>query len=198
MKVVLFFWREETRTPESLRHLMFGRYGEGGILFVMDNMMEGFWTSKGTKYKRYYWVSKSERMWGGCEADLLLLSLNDEEQYKLWSTCDACVQAGKPFNLMDILLMHVPFRDVPDRSVIDAPTLNNAQAIILMLRESLRVDNPLRNGIEGLNSRQTFMEDLYERIRPYSLPILWTNLNNLVKWPTDVVSYTPRVEGHEH
>ena len=198
MKVVLFFWREESRTPESLRHMMGGRYGEGGILFVMDNMMEGFWTSKGHKYRRHYWVNKCDRMWGGCEADLLLLSLDEDEQYRLWCTCDACAQANKPFNLVDILLIHVPFRDVLDRPVVDAPTLNNAQAIVLILREGLRTDNPLRNGLEGLNSRQTFVEDLYERVRPFALPILWSNLNNLVKWPVDVVSDTPRADGREH
>jgi hypothetical protein len=198
MKVILFFWREETRTPESLRYMMFGRYGEGGFLFVMDNMMEGFWTRKGQTYRRYYWVNRTDRMWGSCEADLLLLSLDDEEKHRLWTTCDACAQANKPFNLVDILLIHVPFRDAPDRSVIDAPTLNNAQAIILILRECLRSDSALRNGIQGLNSRQTFMEDLYERIRPHALPILWVSLNNLVNWPVDVVSDTSHMEGREH
>ena len=198
MKVVLFFDQEKSRTPGSARHVMFGKYGGGGFLFVHENCMEVFWTSQGGEYRRLIWKKQYKAMWDGSDTDFLVIGADEEEQHKLWSTCDVCVKAQKPFNLVDLLLIHIPFRDVEDRSVIDAPTLNNPQAIVLILRECLRMDNPLRNGIDGLNSRQVFLEDLFERVRPYCIPVLWGNLNNLVRWPADAVSDTSGVKGREH
>jgi hypothetical protein len=186
MKVVLFFFNNHGRGPESMRHILYGRYARVGFLFVSDCMMEGFWTSAGQKYGRRFLTCKKDRFCEEGDTDFLLLPVNDEEAHRLWGTCDACVQAGKPFNLVDLLLMHVPFRDVEDLSVIDSPTLNNTQAVILILRECLRIDNQLRNGIEGLNSRQTLTENLYDRLRPYTVPVFWSSLTSLVKWPADV------------
>jgi hypothetical protein len=169
-----------------MRHLLYGKYGEAGFLFVTDCMIEGFWTNSGQKYERRFWTCKKDRFCEHSSVDFLLLPVNDDEAYKLWGTCDACVQVGKPFNLVDLMLMHVPFRDAEDRSVYESSTLNNTQAVILILREGLRLDNQLRNGIEGLNSRQTLTETLYERLRPYTVPVFWSHLTSLVKWPADV------------
>lgn len=111
--------------------------------------------------------------------ECLLLSLDEEETSKILGTCEACVQVKKPFNLSDILLLYVPFREVEDLPIDKAPTLNNAQAIILILRECLRLDNPLRQAIEGLNSRQTLLEDLFRQLQPFCVAITTANMRAL-------------------
>ena len=105
-----------------------------------------------------------------------MLSVDEEEARKFRATCEACAVTHKQFNLQDILLMLMPFRDPAEISIVDAKTLNNTQAIILILRECLNLDNPLRLGLEGLHSRMTFMNNLYDNLAPYALPVLWSNL----------------------
>ncbi len=80
---------------------------------------------------------------GLAASDLLLLSVDEEEQRKLKSTCEACVAARKPFNLKDVMLMYVPFVSPEEISVFEAETLNNTQAVVLILRECLNPTNPL-------------------------------------------------------
>jgi hypothetical protein len=88
----------------------------------------------------------------------------------------------KPFNLQDILLLHAPFREVADLPIDQAPTLNNAQAMVLILRECLRTDNRLRECVDGLHSRQVVLEDLFKGLHPLSVPVCWANLSSLVRW----------------
>jgi len=114
-----------------------------------------------------------------------LLSVDGEETHKLLSSCQACAQTKKAFNLHDLLLIHVPFREPKEIPLFEATTLHNTQAVILILRECLNPDNRLRQGLEGLHSRQTYTETMYERLRPYTLPVLWTVLIDLVRWPDD-------------
>ena len=121
-------------------------------------------------------------MWEDSDSDFLLIALTEDEQEKLWQTCDACVKARKPFNLIDLVLFHVPFREVEDLDVIAAPTLNNAQAIIVILRYCLNSNHNARNALNLLNSRKTLMEDLYCSLRPYALPVLWVSLTALVNF----------------
>jgi hypothetical protein len=182
MKVVLFFSNEHNRGPETVRHVMYGMYSEAGFLFVHDTYLECFWTSAGKTYRRKVWSVETISMWEESDTDFLLLSVNEEEKQKLWATCDACVQARKPFNLIDLLLMYVPFREVEDLPVVSAPTLNNAQAIIVILRECLDANNSLRQAMADLNSRETFIENLYNRLRPYSLPVFWASLTAVVNF----------------
>ena len=187
LKVVVYFLTEEARIEGiDLRALMYGKYMSAGFLFLFEDRMDGFWTSLSGKYTRTTWRSETARMYESGLTDFLLLPVEHEEAGRLYATCDACEKAGKPFNLYDVLLMHVPFREPEDRSVIEAPTLNNTQAVILILRECLDQDNQLRNALVGLNSRQTFLDDLYDRLRPYTLPVYWISLMRLVKWPAGV------------
>jgi hypothetical protein len=172
MKVVLFFMCEEGRRPETIRYMMYGRFSEVGFMFVEKGKeMAVFGTTVHNRYRRF-----SLNMKAGAHFEFLLLPVNDEESTKLYATCDACSKAVKPFNLADLLQILVPFREPDEIPLFDTITLNNTQAVILILRECLEPGNVLRCGIDGLHSRLTFTETLFDRLRPYTLPVLYANL----------------------
>ena len=99
--------------------------------------------------------------------DILQLPVSDDEAGRLLSTCRACVQAKKRYNYRDVLLYNVPFRSPEDRSIFEAPTLHDAQAVILMLRECLDKANPLLDAVLSLNSRTTMPSTLFTSVEPY-------------------------------
>ena len=180
MKVVLFFFNPECRTRETVAYGMYGRYNIGGFMFVRENRVESFYTSLGGTFAKHEIGRRGVDMPGN--TDYLLLPVDDEEMRRILATCEACVTVRKPFNFKDVLLMYVPFREVEDLPIENAPTLNNTQAIILILRECLNTDNRLREGVEGLHSRQTFLEDLYIRLLPLAVQVSWSNISALVRW----------------
>ena len=181
MKVALFFLQRMVKTlDDTVQQLMYGRYTEGGFLFVGDSDIKGFFTIPDREYSMVAFsesfISKCRE--GGAAIEFLMLSIDEEETRKIRATCEAFAKTHKPFNMKDVLLIHVPFREPVEISIFDAQTLNNTQAVILILRECLNQDNPLRVGLDGLNSRKTFMSDLYDRLAPYTLPVFWSSLNS--------------------
>jgi hypothetical protein len=174
MKVVIFF----VGNSDLLRNALFGRYIGGGFLFVEGSKIEAFHSRAGEEYSKHIFSDATIEVFKkeGLETEFLLLSVDEEETRKIRATCEACAATHKQFNLQDVLLMLIPFRDPPEISIVDAKKLNNTQTIILVLRECLNSDNPLRLGLEGLNSRMTFLDNLYDRLAPYALPVLWCNL----------------------
>ena len=174
MKVVIFF----TGNSDPLRNALFSRYLGGGFLFAEGSNIEAFYSCTGEEFsKRPFSDTKINHFKEeGFETEFLMLSVDEEEACKIRATCEACAVTHKSFNLQDILLMLIPFRYPAEISIVDAKTLNNTQAIILILRECLNSDNPLRLGLEGLHSRMTFMNTLYDNLAPYALPVLWCNL----------------------
>lgn len=181
MKVGLFF----SRHTNALTVLMYGTYSECGILFFDDTVIEAFYSIPDHVYSRRV-ISRDEnwnKFWNnnGLEVDFLLLSVDAEEIRRLRATCEACVKVKKPFNMRDVLLIHVPFREPEEFSVTAAPSLNNTQAVILILRECLNQENSIQKCLEGLNSRQTYMDTLYNRLAPYTLSVFWCNLINFLK-----------------
>lgn len=187
MKVVIYFDRETRRTKTSLSYVMYGKYGSSGFMFVGDTDVTCFGPliDSGFGSTVFQKRSAARTNYYDTVTDYLLLGVDEDEGYRLLSSCQACVQTRKAFNLHDLLLIHVPFREPREISLYDTTTLNNTQAVILILRECLNQDNRLRQGLEGLHSRQTYTETLYDRLRPYALPVLWTALVDLVKWSDD-------------
>jgi hypothetical protein len=185
MKVVIYFDREQERVSSSLRYVMYGKYSSSGFLFVGDTDVEAFGTSLNTGYRTHVFRQKASagRDHYDSVTDYLLLSVDEEETHKLLLSCQACVQSKKAFNLHDLLLIHVPFREPREIPLFEATALHNTQAVILILRECLHPGNRLRHAIEGLHSRTTYTETMYDRLRPYTLPVLWANLFDLVRWP---------------
>lgn len=182
--VAIFFTRALNKFAIDVIPDIFGRYDEGGFLFVSETQIELFYAVEGDGYcKRVH--SKRSR----CEVwdtekfsfDFLLLPVDVEEARRIYDTCDACVKVRKPYNMRDMILIHIPFRQPDELSLVEAPSLSNPQAIILILRESLNSENTLRHGLEGLHSRQTLLSTLHDRLSPHTLPVVWDSLINLVK-----------------
>ena len=159
---------------------MYGKYDDCGILFVGDKGIDAFYTMEQSEFKKY--ILTKEKNWKpNVTLDFLLLSLDEEEQQRLKATCVALAATHKPYNSKDELLMYVPFINPVEMSIFEAKTLNNPQAVVLLLRECLSRTNPLRLGLEGLHSRQTFVETLFDRLSPHCLPVLWSNLVGQLK-----------------
>ena len=87
-----------------------------------------------------------------------------------------CAEVRKQYNVSDSLLMWLPFRVPNEISIIDAKAITNPQAIILILRECLNPDNPMLIGLADLHSRKTFIDNLYDRLALYALPVLQSRL----------------------
>ena len=104
---------------------------------------------------------------------LLRLPVDEEETLKLLATCEACVQAKKPFNLTDLFLMHVAFWPAAESSLFDSPALNHTQAVILILRECLNPTNSMRGALAGIHSRKACAHELFLLAQPYGLPVPW-------------------------
>lgn len=160
MRTLLFFQREHARPP--LKQLLFGVYkGCGLMLLEHADSAEMFRTDAG---KTYNWLPSYDRDL----TDFLLLPVDEEASQQIARTCRALCQAKVPFNLKDLLLMHVPFREVADTPLFECETLNNVQATILVLRECLPKDHALQGVLRSLHSRQTLAEDLYTSLLPFS------------------------------
>ncbi len=160
MRTLVFFQRERERPP--LKQLMFGVYKGCGFLIIEDaDSAEMFRTEAG---KTYNWLPSYDREL----TDFLLLPVDEEASQQVARTCKALCLAKVPFNLKDLLLLHVPFREVPDTPLFECATLHNVQAIILVLRECLPQDHVLQAVLRGLHSRQTLAEDLYNSLFPLS------------------------------
>ena len=171
MKLALAFWREHKRTPRTLPYMMYGKYSDCGFVFVGESGIEMFFSSD--KFKRFTLKEYNQAEY---EVDLLLPSVDEDEKHRLKATCEACAEVGKPFNMLDVVLMYVPFASPKELRLEEAHTLNNTQAMILFLRECLNKDNPLRQAVADLHSRQTYLDTLYERLCQHALPVLWSSL----------------------
>ena len=160
---MLFFQREAQRNP--VLQAMYGLYGICGFFMVHDTgRTDMFCTMAGTTFK---WLIEHDR----CGMDFLLLPADRETSLKVYDTCVAIVRSRIKFNLKDLLLMHVPFREVVDTPLFECDTLNNVQCIILILRECLPDDHALQAVLRSLHSRQTLADGLYNNLLPFSVAV---------------------------
>lgn len=188
MKVAVFFYQPFSRVSGTPVHDLYGRYNLGGLMFIEETRVQAFMTRQGGVYASHEWEGQVQGAIQDGSTDFLMLCVDEEEGRKLLATCEACAAVKKPFNLKDLLLLYLPFFEPEDLAFDEAPTLHNAQAVILILRVSLRRDNRLLEGLEGLNSRQTMLQTLYEQILPFTVSITWGGILALVKWPVPVRS----------
>lgn len=185
MKVVICFHRPSDSVVDTLRGIWWGKYTNGYFVFIDESDIKIFATHIDLGVVGYMCKERPSSSFKKYDqyADFLLLAVDEEEARKILASCVACVKSKKSFNLFDMLAIHVPFREPKEISIYDASSIHDTQAVILILRECLNQENKLRHGLEGLHSRLTVAETLYERIRPYTLPVFWTDMVELVKWP---------------
>ena len=191
MKVVICFPRPSDSALDTLRGVWYGKYISGYFVFVDESDIKMFISHVGLGIVGYMKTQRPTSKQTDQLNDFLLLAVDEEETRRLLASCEACVKSKKGFNLYDILAVHVPFREPEEISIYNASSIHDTQAVILILRECLNQENKLRHGLEGLHSRLTVAETLYERLRPYTLPVFWVDMVELVKW-SDKESKTVR------
>lgn len=189
LKTVLYFQRRPCTTPRTphtdLRCIMFGRYGGAGFMFVFKTRTELYSTCSGGVFTQQVLphtpYSSNTRTAHTSDLDSLILSVTPDEARKIHGSCVACAACRKPFNLQDLLLIHThhvllidPPAEIP---LYTAVTLNNAQAIILILKECLDpATNPLmdpaKSRLPTLHSRRTYVETIYDAVRPFAAPVV--------------------------
>jgi hypothetical protein len=98
--------------------------------------------------------------------DFLRLGVTPEEGDLILRTCRGCVRARKRYNLRDLLLKNVPFREPEELALFDTHSLNDTQSVILILRECLPLDNPVAVQVRGLHSRLASASALFEVLSP--------------------------------
>jgi len=169
MRLMIYFFAEHWRGPHHLRTLVYGRYSRVGFAFSDKGKLFLYGTTQGEVFARH---ERGEALLCHEEGklDLLLPDLDAATVDAVFRTCEACAQAKLPFNLQDLLMMHV-LQTADDPRLFDCPKLHNAQAVILILRECLPAEHELRAALNPLNSRFTLPETLYDRIALYCLPV---------------------------
>ena len=166
MKVTVFF----QYYLSGKDHVVFGKYKECGFIFEEGVELQAFFTLPNHTYHKTEFSMGLVSKWKeeGLTLDCLLLDLDMEEMRKVRATCEACAQSVKPFNLYDVVMMLVPFWVPEEIPLYEAKTLNNTQALILILRECLNEENPLRKALEGMNSRKTCLNSVFERLAAHA------------------------------
>lgn len=186
LKTVLYFqhrsWPPRGTPNTDLRSLMFGRYGGAGFMFVFKTRTELYSTCSGCVFTKQVLPHTSALTHTPTrDLDSLILSVTPDEARKIHGSCVACAACRKPFNLQDLLLIHThhvllidPPAEIP---LFTAVTLNDAQAIILILKECLDpATNPLmdpsKSRLPTLHSRRTYVETIYDAVRPFAAPVV--------------------------
>lgn len=174
MRLFLYFHCEDWRTPSHPRYILYGRYSKVGLGFACKSLVTVYYTQQGGCYSRMDDALSFIKGSNG-KVDLLLLPHVDQETAeRVFRTCEACATAKIPFNLQDILLMYAPIVVPTDVPLFRCQTLNNTQAVILILRECLPVDHALYVVLACMNSRQTLAEEFFNALAPYATHIVNT------------------------
>ena len=177
MKVVMFF----LESSDMVLRAIWGRYCGGGLIFVEGSTRDMFTTTPLSNFRKWEFSDSTVKKWNDDSITIhfLQIHVDEEETQKMRATCDACVEVRKRFNMTDTLLKWIPFRDPSELSIVEVKQFTNEQAMILILRDGLKPDNPIQAGLSDLNSRTTFMYTLYDRLALYATPLFWCSLANL-------------------
>lgn len=172
MHLMIYFFTEHWRQQGNPLLSLYGRYSFVGFAFSDRGKLTLFGTKQGGVFSRFDEGQPFTPHLSVHEGrtDLLLPDLEDDTVEKIYRTCDALARTKIEFNLQDLLFIHFPF-DVPEIPLFECKTLNNTQAVILILRECLPKDHEMMGVITGLHSRMTFAETLYDRIALYCVPV---------------------------
>lgn len=186
----LFFKCPASRSPATLKYIFYGRFAGAGFTFRFHDRMESYNTWQGGVFavKKVSLSSLPGADAESSEYHFLRLNVTPDEARKIHSSCAACAACKKPFNLQDLLLIHthhiLQLEPPPEIPLFAAATLNNAQAIILILKECLDpATSPLvrpasNSGFLNLHSRRTFVESIYNTVLPYAQVITWEMVVN--------------------
>ena len=101
----------------------------------------------------------------------LLIPASVDEENMIYTTCEACATSKLKYNLRDVMLSSLPFRNPEEKSLFQTPQLYCSQSIVLILRECLAADNDLNHSLQGLHSRTVTASTLYQHIVQHCKPV---------------------------
>jgi hypothetical protein len=102
--------------------------------------------------------------------DFLRIHVSNEELRRIDETCEACVRTKVPYNTRDMILSIIPLRNPKEKDIYHATSLFCSQSIVLVLRSCLDATHPLQRELASVNSRTITPSQLYDLVRPYSIP----------------------------
>jgi hypothetical protein len=108
--------------------------------------------------------------------DFLLIPSSQDEENKIYTTCEACATSKLKYNIKDVMLSSLPFRNPEEKSLFQPPQLYCSQSIVLILRECLDADNCLNQGLQGLHSRTVTASTLYQNIVQHCGPFAFDSV----------------------
>ncbi len=108
--------------------------------------------------------------------EFLLVPSSEEEEIMIHKTCEACVTSKIKYNLRDVMLSSLPFRDPQEKTLFQASQLYCAQSIVLILRECLNPDNVMARCLQTFHSRTVTASTLYHYTVPHCTPVTFKAL----------------------
>ena len=176
LRVLLGFWptlSSEFRDSTSLGLLeltefIWGAHDDVGIFVETDPGQFAIFTAtvRSNRFMETRWSAllAHQITFIRTRLDFLTLSVTPEEYERILHTCRACVQAKLSYNAHDAALLSVPFRTPCEKGLFEVQALQNMQAVILILRECLDGDNPALAVVQGVHSRTTSSDRLYQAL----------------------------------
>jgi hypothetical protein len=98
--------------------------------------------------------------------DILHVKASACEIEDIRKTCETHVELKTPYNLKDMVFSVLPGRNPKDKNIYEVKTLFCSQAMVLILRQCLEENHPVRNAISSLNSRVVTPSQLYTILKP--------------------------------
>lgn len=98
--------------------------------------------------------------------DILQVKAAANEIEDILAACETHVQLETPYNIKDMILCLMPGRKPTEKDIYNAKTLFCSQAMVLILRQCLDADHPVRKVLTPVNSRTVTPSQLYEILQP--------------------------------
>ena len=98
--------------------------------------------------------------------DILQVKASANEIQDILLACETHVELKTPYNFKDMVLSIIPGRNPKDRDIYKVKTLFCSQAMVLILRQCLDADHPVRKVIEPVNSRVITPTQLFGILKP--------------------------------
>jgi hypothetical protein len=164
------------KEPVPIAHLLDSVYCACGLLIAKDDgSFEGSIYFMYGHFGKYSYSRESYgteivypnnlRFFEG-EQEFVRLHASADEIRRVSELCEACCQMKRSYNYLDkALSVFVPVVPLSDNvDIYTAPTLHNAQAVLLILRASLDADNVLQSRLRHINSRAVYSTQLHRAI----------------------------------
>ena len=98
--------------------------------------------------------------------DILHVNASAQEIEDIRLACETHVELKTPYNYKDMVLSVLPGRNPNDKSIYNVKTLFCSQAMVLILRQCLEENHPVRKVLDPVNSRVITPTQLFDILKP--------------------------------